>query len=90
MDTIKIVPEVQEMTIKLKNAIADTGIAVNKANLLPDRKEEIREELEKVSFVVETLFLENDLEELTKSFLYVESLRMNIPNWESAPTYAGN
>lgn len=89
MEEKRIVPEVQEITIKLKKAIAEAGEAIDKARLLPERKDEFREELEKVSFVVETLFLENNLGELEKSYIYVESLRLNIPHWESAPPYKG-
>ncbi|MDD4969884.1 MAG: hypothetical protein PHT07_10695 [Paludibacter sp.] len=82
MENNTIAPKVQEITIKLKEAIGDTGIEVNKSKLYPERKQEILEELEKISFVIETLFLENNYEELEKSLLYVGTLRANIPNWE--------
>jgi len=82
MEPQTIAIKVQQITIKLKEAIAKAIEETNKARLLPERKDEILLEIDKVSFVVDTLMLENNYEELDKSLNYIESLRINIPVWE--------
>lgn len=77
-----IAPQVQEMKAKLKKSVDDIMADLKKANLFPERKEEILGEIDKVTFVMDTLFTENNFAELEKSHLYIESLRINIPNWE--------
>ncbi|KFN38996.1 MAG: hypothetical protein JU82_08995 [Sulfuricurvum sp. MLSB] len=77
-----IVPEVQEMMNRLKKSVDDIMVDLEKAKLFPEKKEEILEEVEKVTFVMDILFNDNNLGELEKSFIYVESLRLNIPHWE--------
>lgn len=77
-----IVPEVQEMMNRLKKSVDDIMVDLENAKLLPEKKEEILEEVEKVTFVMDILFNNNNLGELEKSFIYVESLRLNIPHWE--------
>lgn len=78
-----IAPQVQELMTKLKKSIDDIMADLGKANLFPERKEEILGEVEKATFVMEILFGENNLAELEKSHTYIESLRLNIPNWEN-------
>lgn len=82
MEPQTIAIKVQEITIKLKEAIAKAAEETNKARLFQERKDEILLEIDKVSFVVDTLMLENNYEELDKALNYVESLRINIPVWE--------
>lgn len=79
-----IAPQVQEMMAKLKKSIDDIMADLGKANLFPERKEEILAEIDKVTFVMDILFTENNLAELEKSHIYIESLRLNIPNWEKS------
>lgn len=82
METQTIAPKVQQATINLKESIAKATDEVRKSQLYPERKDEILGEIEKVSFVVDTLMIENNLEELEKCLTYIETLRINIPNWE--------
>lgn len=70
------------MMNKLKKAVDDIMTDLEKAKLFPERKEDIMEQVELITFVMDTLFVENNLAELEKSFIYIESLRLNIPNWE--------
>lgn len=77
-----IAPEVQEMMNKLKKSVDDIMTDLEKAKLFPERKEDIMEQVELITFVMDTLFVENNLAELEKSFIYMESLRLNIPHWE--------
>lgn len=77
-----IAPQVQEMMAKLKKSIDDIMADLKKANLFPERKEEILGEIDKVTFVMDTLFTENNFVELEKSYIYLESLHLNILNWE--------
>ncbi len=77
-----IAPEVQEMMNRLKKSVDDIMIDLEKAKLFPERKADIMEQVELTTFVMDTLFVENNLAELEKSFLYIESLRHNIPHWE--------
>lgn len=62
-----IAPQVQEMMAKLKKSIDDIMADLKKANLFPERKEEILGEIDKVTFVMDTIFTENNFVELEKA-----------------------
>lgn len=77
-----IAPIVKMKMTEIQQSIKEVEIILEAANIFPERKEEIKEELEKVLFVLDTLYVENNYDELEKCHIYIESIRINIPNWE--------
>lgn len=61
-----IVPIVKMKMAEIQQSIKEVEIILEAANIFPERKEEIKEELEKVLFVLNTLYVENDYGELEK------------------------
>ena len=74
---------VKNKMAEIQQSIKDVEIILEAANIFPERKKEIKEELGKVLFVLDTLYVENNYGELEKCHIYIESFRINIPNWEN-------